>query len=229
MQTLSQPVEERTASRVGAFFDVDNTLIPGHAIEIRFFQFLRRRGLVGFAELARSLGYLIRHIPPVSVHPLRERKLYLEGKLRPTIEALAEEFIRTVAVPGLSAHAVAVLREHQDAGHAVTLVSASLDCLVTPLARRLAVPLALSARLEHNSDRYTGRVVPPLPYAQGKRHLIEGLARREGLALDQSYAYGDSPGDLQVLAMVGYPTVVNPIRGMRKTARQRGWRIVEWK
>ncbi len=229
MQSPSRPVEEQTATRVGAFFDVDNTLIPGHAIEIRFVRFLQHRGLVGFTELARSLGYLIRHMPPVSVHPLRERKIYLEGKPRSTIEALAEEFVQRVAVPCLSIRALAVLREHQQAGHAVALVSASLDCLVAPLARRLDVPLALPARLEHASDRYTGRIVPPLPYAHGKRQLIEALARRDGLSLQQSYAYGDSPGDVHILDMVGHPTVVNPIRGMRRTARRRGWRIEEWR
>ncbi|MER3423872.1 MAG: HAD-IB family hydrolase, partial [Nitrospiraceae bacterium] len=39
-----------TGSHVGAFFDVDNTLVPGLAIEVRFFRHLLQRGLVGVGE-----------------------------------------------------------------------------------------------------------------------------------------------------------------------------------
>jgi phosphoserine phosphatase len=76
---------------------------------------------------------------------------------------------------------------------------------------------------------YTGRVVPPLPYGNGKRQLLDRLAQDLALDLSACYAYGDSPGDLEVLRAVGHPTVVNPIRGMARVARQRGWPIVEWK
>jgi phosphoserine phosphatase len=40
--------------------------------------------------------------------------------------------------------------------------------------------------------------------------------------------YGDSPGDLPVLETVGHPRVVNPIRGMVRIARRRGWPILQW-
>ena len=47
-------------AQIGAFFDVDNTLIPGPATEIRFFQYLRRHGVVGWRDAARSAWYLDR-------------------------------------------------------------------------------------------------------------------------------------------------------------------------
>ena len=75
---------------------------------------------------------------------------------------------------------------------------------------------------------YTGRLVPPLPYGEGKRELVEALAQDLALELSACYAYGDSPGDLAVLQAVGHPTVVNPIRGMTRIARQQNWPIVEW-
>jgi phosphoserine phosphatase len=55
------------------------------------------------------------------------------------------------------------------------------------------------------------------------------LAEELKLDLSLCYAYGDSPGDLQVLGAVGHPTVVNPIRGMAQIARVQNWPIVHWK
>jgi phosphoserine phosphatase len=51
---------------------------------------------------------------------------------------------------------------------------------------------------------------------------------QEHMELKDCYAYGDSPGDIAVLQCVGYPQVVNPIRGMARIARSRGWPIVKW-
>jgi HAD superfamily hydrolase (TIGR01490 family) len=212
----------------GAFFDVDNTLVPGAAIEIRFFRYLLRRGLVGAGEAARSLWFLLRHIPPISLHALRERKIYLEGKYPAAIEPLAHGFIRSEICPRLSPDGLAALEGHRRAGHALVLITGSLDFLITPLAAILEVKNVLAAQPERTSHGYTGRVVPPFPYGEGKRRLVESFAQQHSLELKDCYAYGDSPGDLDILQSVGYPLVVNPIRGMARVARRQGWPIVKW-
>ena len=214
--------------RVGAFFDVDNTLIPGSAIEVRFFRYLWQRGLVGWHETIRSAGFLVRHIPPISLQALRERKLYLAGKRPEVIEPLAEEFVRSAICPGLSAEGLAALRRHQDAGHRLALITGSLDFLVAPLACFLEVETVLAARPERRDGRYTGHLLPPFPYGEGKRRLIESFASNHGLDLSGSFAYGDSPGDEEALRLVGHPLVVNPIRGMARIARRHGWRVEKW-
>lgn len=214
---------------VAAFFDVDNTLIPGSAIEVRFFHYLRRRGVVGWADAARSLWYLLQHMPPISIHPLRERKLYLEDKRPADIEPLAEEFIRTTVCPRLSQDGLTTLESHRHAGHHLVLITGSLDFLIAPLAGHLKVDRVLAARPEQRGDRYTGYLSSPYPYGEGKRRLIESFAREAAVDLKQSYAYGDSPGDVETLQSVGHPLVVNPIRGMERIAKRQGWPIATWK
>jgi HAD superfamily hydrolase (TIGR01490 family) len=213
---------------LGAFFDVDNTLIPGVAIEVKFFRYLLRRGFVGMRESAQSAWHLLRHMPPMSLHPLRERKLYLAGKYPAMIEPLAEEFVRAEICPRISHDGLAVLEKHQQAGHRVVLVTGSLDFLIAPLATMLNVPTVLAATPERIASQYTGHVLPPLPYGEGKRVLIESLSAHEQMDLQDCYAYGDSPGDVAVLQSVGHPQVVNPIRGMGRIARQHGWPVVTW-
>lgn len=225
---LNSTLPLASAPDVAAIFDLDNTLIPGIAIELRFFRFLWTRGLVGRKEALRSLAWLAKHTPPLSFHPLRERKVYLEGKGVPSVTSQAEEFVLTQVLPMLSEKGRQHIEAHRRAGHSVVLVTASLDFLVAPVARRLNVDTVLAASPEQVEGRFTGRLLPPLPYGRGKYDLIRTLAASRGLALDRSYAYGDSPGDLEVLQSVGHPRVVNPIRGMGRIARRHGWPIARW-
>ncbi|MBM4133367.1 MAG: HAD-IB family hydrolase [Nitrospira sp.] len=215
--------------RVAAFFDVDNTLLPGSAIEVRFFRYLWHKGHVGSREASRSLWYLLHHLPALSLHPLRERKLYLEGKRPAEIEPLAAGFVHTRVCPHLSTASLAALERHRNLGHHLVLITGSLDFLIAPLAGHLKVDLALAAVPERRDGFYTGSIVSPYPYGEGKRRLVETFAKETGIALQDSYAYGDSPGDVETLRLVGHPLVVNPIRGMGRIARREGWRVENWK
>ena len=51
------------------------------------------------------------------------------------------------------------------------------------------------------------------------------LAADGGYDLTDCYAYSDSITDLPMLEAVGHPTAVNPDRGLRKVALQRGWPV----
>jgi len=218
-----------SAASLAALFDVDNTLIPGEACEVRFFRYLWRRGLVGWRELGRSAAWVLKEAPPLSIHPLRERKLYLEGKDPAVIEACARDFFHSTMVKLVTTKGRNRLEAHRQSGHQLILVSGAPDFLVTPLAEWLNVPTLFAVRLECRHSLYTGRIIPPLPYGRGKRDLILAHAREKGLELANSFAYGDSPGDKEILESVGYPVVVNPIRGMARRARERGWPVVDWR
>ncbi len=223
-----RPVEVQSFAKIAAFFDVDNTLLPGAASELRFFRYLWRMGIVGWHEVFESMRYWLWEMPPVSYQPLRLCKVYLQGKSPDIIEPVAHRFCREHLIPTLSRQAVEQLDIHRRAGHEVVLVTGSLDSLMAPLARFLEVDTVLAARPARDACGYTGQVLPPLPYGEGKRSLIESLARERGIDLRASYAYGDSPGDVGLLEVVGHPHVVNPIRGMARIAQRRRWPVARW-
>ncbi len=215
-------------SPIGAFFDVDNTLIPGQSIEIRFVRYLWKVGLLSNRVLLDSARYMLSNMFAFSRSPLRERKVYLTDKRPAGVEPLAKWFVRSEICPRLSFKATAALAQHQQAGHRVALVSGTPEFLIKPLAHFLGVSHVLAAQLETHDDGYTCRVLMPYPYGEGKRHLLRIFAGTHGVDLAQSYAYGDSPGDIQVLESVGHPLVVNPIRGMTRIARRHRWPIATW-
>jgi len=185
--------------------------------------------VVGWPEARASLSWLIRHLPAISLHPLRERKLYLAGKPSQVIQPLGEEFCREHLCPCVSPAAMRTIEEHRNAGHTIVLLTGSLDFLIDPIATALQAERCFAGRLEQIDGVYTGRLVPPLPYGEGKRQLIEQLAQDLSLDLSLCYAYGDSPGDLDLLRAVGHPTVVNPIRGMAHMAKQYKWPVQQWR
>ena len=226
--TCDDVAEQQASRSVAALFDVDNTLLPGEASELRFFRFLWRRGQVGWGELRRTMTWLAGHVPPFSPHSLRERKVYLTGKRPADIESYAKEFCQAEMIDRLSVQGRATLDAHRQAGHQLILVTGAPDFLIVPLAAFLNVPTVFAAKPEQQNSLYTGAVIPPLPYGSGKRELILAHAQEMGLDLARSYAYGDSPGDHDLLDLVGHPLVVNPIRGMGRIARRRGWPVTKW-
>lgn len=219
----------RTDPQVAAFFDLDNTLLPGEASEVRFFRYLWRRKVVGWSELRSSAWWLARHLPAFSLQPLRERKWYLAGKPAQVIEPLGEAFCREELCPVVAVDGMRKLEEHRQAGHRIVLITGSLDFLIQPIAEALCVDRCIAATLDQVDGVYTGRLVSPLPYGEGKRSLIEQLAGELDLDLRSCFAYGDSPGDLEILEAVGHPMVVNPIRGMGGVATGKGWPIARWR
>ena len=217
------------APHTAAFFDLDNTIVPGAAIEYPFFRLLWKQRLVGPGDLIKSVAVLIRKIPPFSFDPLRRNKVYLAGKPIETIEAFAKPFFWEVVCPRISEHARRAFEEHRAQGHRLVLVTGSPEFLVEPLATYLKIDEVVAGRLEQCGTTFSGPMREPYPYRQGKRIAMERLAEDQHLDLAASYMYGDSPGDLPALEAVGHPRVVNPIRGMSRIARKRGWPILYWK
>ncbi len=215
-------------SRIAAFFDLDNTIVPGPAIEYPFFRLLWRQGWAGPRDLARSIAVLFRNVPPFSLDPLRRCKAYLTGKPITAVEALALGFFWEHVCPRISEQARRAIEEHRAQGHRLVLLTGCPDFLVDPLAVYLKTDYVVAGRLERTDTVFTGRMVEPYPYREGKRLAAERLAAQQGLDLGTSFMYGDSPGDLPALEAVGYPRVVNPIRGMTRIARRRSWPILYW-
>src|SRR5438445_12631406 len=100
------------APRIAAFVDLDNTIIPGPAIERDYFFLLWRQGLVGKRDFAKSALWLLRNIPPFSLDPLRRHKPYLAGKPVAAIESQARAFFWETLCPRTSEDARRAIQAH---------------------------------------------------------------------------------------------------------------------
>ena len=120
--------------------------------------------------------------------------------------------------------------EHQDEGRRVYIVTAASQELADDAGAACSRSTARSARSSPRSidGVYTGRPTGPFVYGEEKARAIEQLAEREGIDLEQSYAYSDSASDLPMLRLVGHPVAVNPDSELASAAREEGWEVLRF-
>ena len=96
---------------------------------------------------------------------------------------------------------------------------------LAPLARRLGIEHMLYTRLEVEDGRFTGRVVEPICFEEGKIYWIREFIEEHGVDLAKSFFYTDSVTDMPLLDMVGHPVVVNPDPLLYRRALRRRWPV----
>ena len=199
------------ASRIVAAFDVDGTLTTRDCVT----PFLRR------AAGSRLVTTLVRHplaLGGAALHRDRDRVKELAcSALRGTdgaaLDRLGESFAREVASGWLRVDTVARLRRHQALGHTVILASASLDAYLDPLGAHLAVDAVVCTRLERGPDgRLTGRLVGANCRGAEKARRVHEWLDSSGFRGAALWAYGDSPGDRELLQSADYPVWVDKAR-----------------
>src|SRR3712207_350035 len=219
------------AARGAAFFDLDKTLIEGSSA-LHFARAAYRTGMLSRRQLARdawaNVRFRLRGSTDAATEELKQRIL----------DAIAGQ--RTVDLARLGPHVLAgvlpvvyqeVLDEayaHQDAGRPAYIVTAASQELADVLAQVLVLDGGIGMRAEVRDGVYTGRADGPFTYREGKAEAIRQLAAREGIDLDESYAYSDSESDLPMLRVVGHPVAVNPDPALQRIAREEGWRIMRF-
>jgi phosphatidylglycerophosphatase C len=127
------------------------------------------------------------------------------------LDALGRAYVPTL-LAALRPESRERLDWHRRRGHAVVIVSASLGAYLRPLAHRLGIDDALAVELVADAaGTLTGDVVGGLNNRGPEKvaRLQAWIDARFGRGADvELWAYGDSPGDAELLAMANHPTWV---------------------
>lgn len=219
--------------QVGAFFDVDNTIMQGASI------FLLARGLIrhGFIkprDLARFAGQQFRFRmfgeDDGQIDEARDQALsVIAGHSVATLEELGEEIFDEYMAMRIWPGTRALTQWHLDQGHRVWLVTAAPLEVARVIARRLGLTGALGTIAEQSDGVYTGRLVGGMLHGAAKGEAVRALAEREGLDLSRCFAYSDAANDLPMLTLVGHPCAINPDGALADHAREQGWTIRDYR
>jgi HAD superfamily hydrolase (TIGR01490 family) len=142
--------------------------------------------------------------------------------------ALFERLTDQQIMPSLRGEVVTLLRQHQEQGHLVALVSGTFAPWLEVIAGRLGVAHSVGTPLEVRDGRYTGGILRPFCQGAGKTQRVRTYLAEQGLEVDwaASFAYADSGTDLPLLKAVGSPIAVCPDKILLAHSQAQGWPII---
>ena len=213
-------------------FDLDGTLLPTDSDH-------------AFGEFVIELGWA-----DDAAHRRRNddfNRQYIEGRLdiaayvdfatapwrdRPADELARarRRFIAEVVRPALRGSALELVREHQQAGDLIAIVTATNDFVTRPIAELFGVTALIATELDTDaSGRVTGAIRGTPAFRAGKIERVDAWLKHQGARLDdfeRSTFYSDSTNDLPLLERVSHPVATNPGPALERIAIERGWPVL---
>ncbi|MFL5395974.1 MAG: phosphoserine phosphatase SerB [Myxococcales bacterium] len=142
---------------------------------------------------------------------LRERVALLAGLDARVLTDLAANL-------PLTEGAETLLKVLKRLGYKTAVISGGFSHAAEALRERLGIDHAWSNTLEIEGGRLTGRVLGQIVNAQRKAELLEQLAAREGIPLEQVIAIGDGANDLYMLQKAGHGIAFHAKPKLREAA-----------
>jgi putative phosphoserine phosphatase / 1-acylglycerol-3-phosphate O-acyltransferase len=211
-----------------AFFDLDRTLIAGYSIlaiaRETAEQGARRGKLAQSAQVIRDMLKHKVYSSGSNYHRLVRRiSKTLSGVSETTLCELGEQAYRKHLAKALYREAIALVETHRAAGHKLVIVSAASRYQIEPVARVLGIDEIYCTRLEVVDGHFTGKVVAPLCFGEGKLLAARRSARQHKASMKHCWFYSDSSDDLPLLRKVGHPVAVNATDKLGALARASNW------
>ncbi|MBW2272948.1 MAG: HAD-IB family hydrolase [Deltaproteobacteria bacterium] len=215
--------------KIGAFFDVDRTLLAGYSATAFFQDKLSSREL-SFADFLQSTRAALRFGLEQTSFPtlIEETSSDFRGRSAAELEELGARIFAERLATEIYPESRALVSAHQRRGHTVAIISSATHFQVDAVARELGIETVLCTELEMEEGHFTGKVMRPACFREGKLHAAQGLAARQGVDLDQSFFYSDSYDDISLLEGVGNPKPVNPDKKLSEIAEKRGWPVLDF-
>ena len=225
---VAQIAESPAGPVVGAFFDLDGTLVAGFTAAAHASDRLRR----GQASVGEVLGVVEASLRDKLGRMQFERLLaraagYLRGESLAELDAAGERVFAEQVVHQVYPLMRRIIDAHRDRGHTLAVSSSALSIHAQPVARALGIPAVVCNTFELDDDgMLTGRIVSPIVWGRHKAAAVQRFSSERGVELRQSYFYADGDEDAPLMKMVGHPRPVNPRAGLATLAAAEGWPVL---
>lgn len=211
-----------------AIFDLDNTLLNGDS-DYLWGQFLVEKGVVDansyekenqrFYEEYKAGTLDIFEFLRFSLAPLAAHEVT-------TLLGWQAEFMQKKIIPIMQDKAHALIKQHQDAGDTLLIITATNSFVTAPIAAAYGIRELIATEPAMRNRRYTGEVDGIPCFREGKVERLNNWLEKTGHNLQDSSFYSDSHNDLPLLEMVTQPVAVDPDETLANHARTRGWSII---
>ena len=215
---------------VGAFFDLDGTLVSGFTATAHAGHRIRTR----VARIGEVLGVVEASVRYRLGRMEFERLIvraagYLRGDSLDDLDELGEYLFRRHIEKRVFAEMQQVVRAHRERGHTVVLSSSALTIHAEPVARFLGIDDVICNHFAVDDDRrLTGGIVEPIVWGARKADAVARFATSGGIDLASSYFYADGDEDAALMRVIGRPRPVNPRSGLAAEAVRNGWPVLHF-
>ena len=213
---------------MGAFFDLDGTLVAGFTATAHAGDRIRRRQ----ARIGEVLGVVEASVRYKLGRMQFERLLtraatFLRGESLAELDAVGERLFSEQVAQKVYPLMREIVRTHQARGHTVVLSSSALTIHAEPVARALGIEHVVCNTFELDErGLLTGRVTRPIVWGRQKAAAVQRFCDERGVELKGSYFYADGDEDASLMELVGHPRPVNPRAGLAAMATARGWPVL---
>lgn len=188
-----------------ALFDFDGTLYLHDSFTGFIFYALRKRHIVkrGLQILPWIQAYYLNFYPAHRMRPKLYASMFKNSDAEEILK-LAQDYAQQLIFK-LNPKLLEQLIQHQELGHDVVLVSASLDLYLKPVCRYLNIDLICS-EVEIKTGKMTGFYqTADCSNEQKKIRILEKYNLDDYAEI---YAYGNSDEDEEMLSLANYPYLV---------------------
>jgi len=211
-----------------AVFDLDGTLTHHDTLVPWWWRLFWQPPALGvmarwafrMRALARAVHSLLHYLIRRDRGQLKASLLYavLSPWSASQVAALAEHYVASLDASRFNAALVERLQQHQALGHRTILMSASVDCYVPLIAKRLRFDECICTTLEWRQGALSGALAGENVRGLVKLEHLKALQQR--FAGATFYAYGNAGSDLPHLRAVEHAFLVNASARDRRAAQR---------
>lgn len=225
---VAQIAEGPAGPTVGAFFDLDGTLVAGFTAVAHASDRIKR----GQASLGEVLGVVEASVRYKLGRMHFERLItraagYLRGESLSELDEIGERLYSEQVAYQVYPLMRQIVEAHRARGHTLVLSSSALTIHAEPVARALGIGDVVCNTFELDENgTLTGRINRPIVWGRQKAVAAQNLAAHRGVQLRKSYFYADGDEDAALMGLVGRPRPVNPRAGLATRAATEGWPVL---
>ncbi|MDF1617698.1 HAD family hydrolase [Petrocella sp. FN5] len=203
--------------KIAAFFDIDGTLYREGMITAIFKKMIKSDIIsseVWYKELREKYNRWDKRIGNYDDYLVRMAEIYIEairGLHRTQVEFIASKVIEQNG-DRVYTYTRDRIKWHKNQGHQIITISGSPFELVREISEKFKFDHYVGSVYEMDDEHYYTGEVRPMWDSQNKKVALKHLVSEYDIDLSQSYAYGDTAGDFEMLKSVGHPVAMNPTK-----------------
>lgn len=211
-----------------AIFDVDNTITSGFSQGL-FVDYLYKKGRISFFQKLVIIMWFILYKIGIVKNPKVAMEYglgFIKNKSVKDIQSIVDDFFYSVWVKKIYPDIEKIIKNHQENGRIIIIVSNAPDVLVRKLASHLRIEDIIATSLEVKDNVYTGKIFGEIIYGKKKIDKLNDYISERGFSLKNSWGYGDHETDSFFLSAVSNASVVNPSKSFKDVAVKNNWNVI---